>query len=309
MILAGAALPLLASVLLALAAGPVARRLPPRTSVWLLTVSSLVVATATGFVLAVVAFTVAGSDAELAALGHWSAPFVARLSDVPTPLGVAAGVVLLGLVASTVHRVTRASRALLLAAVTCRRVGDGVEGIVVIDEERANAFAVPGGRGRIVVSRGMLTALTPAERRVLFAHERSHLHHRHALFVQVTAVAAAANPLLLPVSGAVREGVERWADEEAAHHVGDRQLAARALARAAIAASPGGAYERLGALAMTGAQVTVRARALLAPPPRPRRLLAAAVLACALAAGVGALVVEHSAEHTFERAGSVVTLR
>jgi Zn-dependent protease with chaperone function len=310
-ILAGAAMPLVASLLLAVAAAPVGRRLPPRTAVPLFAGAAVVVAATTGFVLAVVAFTVAGADAEVAAFGHWSGPVVARLAAIPTPIGVAAGAVSLLLVASTLRRLVVAERALWAAGAACRRLGAGVDGLVIVDDDRAEAYALPGLVGRIVVTRGMLTALTASERRVLFAHERSHLDHRHTLFVQFAELAAAANPLLRPVAAVVRGGVERWADEDAAAAVGDRALAARALARAAVATtgSQRSRTTRVAALAVTGSTVTVRARALLAPPPRPRRVLAAAILGCVLAAGAGAFVVEHSAEHTFERAGSVTSAR
>ena len=307
MILAAAAVPLIASVLLAISARPIGRRLPPATAVRLLTGAAVVVAGATAFVLAVVAFTVAGTEDQIAKHGHWSSQVVARLAEIPTPLGVAAGTVLVLLTLATVWRLIGTSRALWAADVACRRLGEGVDGLVVTDDEHADAYALPGVRGRIIVSRGMLAALTPAERRVLLAHERSHLEHRHTLFVQVAAVAATGNPLLRPVATAVREGVERWADEDAARAVGDRRLTARALARAALASAPSAPHSRsmIAALAATGSGVAGRTLALLAPPPRQRRLLAAAILGCAVVAGLGALVDGHSAEHTFDRAGTV----
>jgi Zn-dependent protease with chaperone function len=303
-ILGGAVVPLLVSALLGASALPVARRVPPRTAVPLLTAAAAVTAVATGFVLAVVAFTVAGSDAHVAALGHWSAPVVARLAQIPTPVGVVAGGTLLVIVAATVRRLAGVSRALWVANGACRHLGDGVDGLVIVDDDRPDAFALPGLQGRIVVSTAMLAALSPLERRVLFAHERSHLAHRHALFVQLGRVAAAANPLLRPVATAVWEAVERCADEDAATVVGDRRLAAEALARAAVAsASPVPASAGTARLGMTDTAVVQRTRALLAPAPRPRRLLVCAVLGLLLAAGAGALVVEHGAERTFERAG------
>ena len=311
MILAGAALPLAACLLLGVATGPIARRLPPRTAVPLFTAAAVVVAATVAFVLAVIAFTVAGTDTEVAAFGHWSAPMVARLAEIPPSVGVAAGAVLLLLLTSTLRRLATATRALLTAGLACRQLGAGVDGLVIVDDDRAEAYALPGLAGRIVVTRGMLAALTAAERRVLFAHERSHLAHRHPLFVQLAELAAAANPLLRPVAAVVREGVERWADEDAAVAVGDRTLAARALARATLAATASvRSYSPpAAALPITGSAVAIRARALLDPPPHPRRALAAAVIACVLAAGAGALIVEHSAEHTFERAGSVAAPR
>jgi hypothetical protein len=52
-------LPLAAGVVLRLAGAPLGRRLPPATAVRLLTISGLVTALATGFVLAVAAFLAA----------------------------------------------------------------------------------------------------------------------------------------------------------------------------------------------------------------------------------------------------------
>jgi beta-lactamase regulating signal transducer with metallopeptidase domain len=305
MILAGAAVPLLASMLLAVAAGSIRRRLPPSTAVRLLAAASLVIAVATAFVLAVVTFTAAGTEDQIAKHGHWSSRVVAHLDKIPTPVGIVAGVLLSLLALATARRLVLTCRALWAAGVQCRHLGDGVDGLVVVDDDHADAYALPGVRGRIIVSRGMLAALTPAERRVLLAHERAHLDHRHTLYVQLSEVAATANPLLRPVAKAVREGVERWADEDAAAAVGDRRLAARALARAALAVAPHLQRRRAttAALAATSTNVADRARALLAPPPRPRRLIAAAVVICAVVAGAGAFVDEHSAERTFDRAG------
>jgi beta-lactamase regulating signal transducer with metallopeptidase domain len=82
----------------------------------------------------------------------------------------------------------------------------------------------------------MIRALSPAEREVLLAHERAHAAGFHFLFTVAARLAAAANPLLRPVSAAVAYSVERWADEHAAAATGDRPLTARAVARAALAA-------------------------------------------------------------------------
>jgi len=311
-ILTGAAMPLLAAALLAITARRTVRRLPPATAVLLLTATSLAIAAATCFVLGTVAVTVAGTDAEVAALGHWSAPVVERLSEVPTPIGIAAGAAVVVLTVAAARHLIRAMRTLWAADAACRRLGAGVDGLVILDDDHPDAYALPGVSGRIVVSRGMLAALTPAERRVLLAHERSHLVHRHSLLVQLAGLAAAANPLLRPVATAVREGVERWADEDAAAAVGDRRLTARALARAAAAT---GVARRdqppaaLAALAMSGSGVAVRACALLAPPPRPRRMLTAGIVVCALAACAGATVVACRADHAFDSAGMVVSTR
>src|ERR1019366_3181879 len=134
--------------------------------------------------------------------------------------------------------------------------------------------------GRVGVSTAMLRALPPDERRVLLAHEAAHLRHHHHLYVQLAELGAAANPLLRPLALAVRDGTERWADEDAAAEVGDRALAARALARAGLAralASPGLRMAPLTTLPAVDSGVAHRALALLAPRPRRRRRLAVAV--------------------------------
>lgn len=174
-------------------------------------------------------------------------------------------------------------------------MGAGRSSLLVLPEEEAIALAVPGNGGHILVSSGMLRALSGPERRVLLAHERSHLRHRHHLYRTVVALAAAVNPLL----GRVREDLafllERWADEDAATAVQSRGLVASALTTAALAATGSGrsdgavlAFERLGVLQ--------RVVALQGPPPRPAAVVAAAgpvvaVLAL-LAAGDATLASE-----------------
>ena len=102
--------------------------------------------------------------------------------------------------------------------------------------------------------------------------------------------------------------------------VGDRELAARALARAWLArrgaastpdastpdAPPGsGCAVRLP---VASSAVTERARALLAPPPRPRRLLAAGLVGLTVLTGSAAVIAGHDTEHRFEQAQSAYRL-
>jgi beta-lactamase regulating signal transducer with metallopeptidase domain len=188
---------------------------------------------------------------------------------------------------------------------TCRRLGPDVDGLVVVEDEQPDAYALPGLGGRVVVSTAMLRALPSDERRVLLAHEAAHLAHRHHLWVQVAFVAAAANPLLRPAARAVRAGVERWADEIAAAEVGDRALTARALARAGLARTNG--RRRVGRpLALGGADGAVvdRARALLAGPPPRRRVLAAALTTLILTLSAAVLVTSIETHARFEAAES-----
>jgi len=285
-------------------AGPwLGRRLPPATAVRLLTAAMLVCALATGFVLAVAGFVVLARVPVVAALGHWSAAAVGSGAPVPVAAGCLAGLTVLALMAAAVRRAAATVRALLRAAAVCRRLGPAVARLVVVDDDLPEAYALPGIRGRVVVSTAMLRALPAAERRVLLAHETAHLTHRHHLYVVAAELAAAANPLLRPAARAVATAVEREADESAAGEVGDRPLAARALARAGLArAAARSPSVPAAALAGTGGELAERARALLAPPPRPRRTLAAAVALLVLATGGAAAVTGHASERQFERA-------
>jgi Zn-dependent protease with chaperone function len=191
-------------------------------------------------------------------------------------------------------------------------MGPSVAGLVVVADDEPDAYALPGIGGRVVISTAMLRALSADERRVLLAHEAAHLTHRHHLWVQAAELAAAANPLLRPAARAVRAAVERWADEVAAAEVGDRTLTARALARAALARAAARRNPAMPGAALAGADGAVadRARALLAGPPKRRRVLAGAVSALMLATLTAVLVTSVDTEDRFEAAqDAYATLR
>jgi Zn-dependent protease with chaperone function len=240
----------------------------------------------------------------VAELGHWSVASVRPGGPVAVMLDVAAGLLVGVLLLAALRRATRIGVDLGHAVATCRRLGPDAGGLVVLRDDEPDAFALPGVRGRVVVSTGMLRMLPPDERRVLLAHERAHLAHGHQVYVQLTGLAAAANPLLRPLDREVGRGVERWADEVAAAEVGDRRLAARALARAGLARARSPVDGRPG-LALHAAErggVGARAMALLQPPPRRRRWPAAALLAVTLIAIGGAAWTASTTEDRFERA-------
>ncbi|WP_030055906.1 MULTISPECIES: M56 family metallopeptidase [Streptomyces] len=189
--------------------------------------------------------------------------------------------------------------------------------LTVLDDKRADAFALPGrlrrpGRagepGRIVVTSGMLRALSGPERSALLAHERAHLAARHHVFLALAEHAAAVHPALRPLRTPLGYHLERWADEVAAARVGDRTVTARAVGRAALAASrsPWPARPRLAPAAHSG-PVPRRVAALLQPRPAAApgtRLRAVALaLAVCLALSTGA-ALEATADlhHTVEAA-------
>lgn len=153
----------------------------------------------------------------------------------------------------------------------------------VVDHDVPVAYCLPGLRSRLVLSRGVVTALHEDELRAVLAHERAHLTQRHDLVVLPFVALDATFPWLPPVRRAGEEVallVEVLADDRAAlHH--DRRVLARALGKVGTGAVPA------GGLGAGGEAVLVRARRLL-DPPRPLPV-AARALVVAGAAVVGCL--------------------
>ncbi|MBI0318831.1 M56 family metallopeptidase, partial [Streptomyces javensis] len=208
-------IPLLLSLLAPLGARPLAERCEPRLATWLLTASALVLGTATTISLGLLAITGLIRFPQLAGLGHWSAHTAQR--DDPDELSVAliAGLLLGAAVLMAARMLWRRARTLAAAALEAACM-PSEDGLVVIEDEAPDAFAIPGLPGRIVVSTGMLRTLDETERHILLAHERAHLTAHHYAFVALTQLGAAANPLLRPLATAVTYTIERWADENAA---------------------------------------------------------------------------------------------
>ncbi|MGW2958589.1 M56 family metallopeptidase [Streptomyces sp. NPDC001220] len=283
--------PLLVSLLLPSVSPLIGRRVAPALAARVLTAAAALTAAATTWSLVLLTTALLGD-----------APPVIRearedgrpLTDpVPEVIGLAACLAL----AVVVWRVQRAVRAERRTRRALRRLCAGHPGdteLVVAASRVPQAFAIPGRPGRILVTSAMLSALAPAERRVLLAHERAHLTHRHGLMVTATTLAAAANPLLGPVRAAVTFLVERWADERAATEVGDRGTTARALARAALSA---GRARQSCALNFTDRAVTRRVAALQTSPPPSLWPAAVAVLA------LGALAALFAADATGDLVG------
>ncbi|MFJ9347508.1 M56 family metallopeptidase [Streptomyces sp. NPDC101237] len=283
--------PLLVALLLPPVGAVVGRRVAPARAARVLTSAAVVTAAATTWSLVLLTTALLGD-----------APPVIRdaredghpLTDpVPGVIGLAACLAL----AVVVWRVQRAVRAERRTRRALRRLCAGHPRdteLVVAACEVPRAFAIPGRPGRILVTSAMLGALAPDERRVLLAHERAHLTHRHGRLVTAATLAAAANPLLGPVRSAVAFLVERWADEQAATEVGDRATTARALARAALSA---GRARPSGALGFTDRAVTRRVAALRAGPPPSRWPAAVGVLA------LGAVAALFAADATSDLVG------
>ncbi|MDT0447223.1 M56 family metallopeptidase [Streptomyces johnsoniae] len=257
-------------LVLPLSAWPVARlaeqRLHPRAATRLLTTVAGVLAVCSTLCLALVMVVGTAQLPGNPLPDGWSDPEVRRAVPFEEIAGRAAipALMLVVLVCGrTLVRHVRVRRA-------AQRALAGLPGgpVAVLPDSEPYAWALPGRRGRIVVSRGLLARLAPAERRALFAHERAHLAARHHRCLLVVQLAARANPFLLPLATAVAYAAERWADEEAARAVGDRRAVARAIAHAALA-SRGAPAATLAGAAAPG-PVPRRVAALLGPAPAPR---------------------------------------
>ncbi|RLK53916.1 M56 family metallopeptidase [Actinokineospora cianjurensis] len=147
--------------------------------------------------------------------------------------------------------------------------GDWTDGdVVVIEDPRVDAFAVPGRPGRIVITTGLSELLDDRQFRAVVAHERAHLDGGHHRLVWWARLAAVAHPLLRPVAKQVEYLVERAADEAAATAIGDREQVGRAIGHAALAAAGSRAERPAGSLMALGAApgiVPRRVAALFAP--------------------------------------------
>ncbi|MEU6241670.1 M48 family metalloprotease [Streptomyces sp. NPDC047024] len=254
-------------------------------------------------------------------------PPVGALAELVQPLAVGPELLVLGIsvlatgaLALAAHHILRkAAREVTRLRAAQARVAHlpDAGGLCVLDDPRPDAYALPGGPrrpGRIVVTSGMLRALGPVEREALLAHERAHLAAKHHLFLSAAHLAGWCHPALAAVAAQVSFAAERAADEAAARRCGDRTLAARAVGRAALAASrtPGSA-ESAGSAGSAGAPtvapgaaggpVPARVRALLAPSPVRR--VVPALLAMALlctAAGTSSLGGAARLHHAIETA-------
>jgi hypothetical protein len=286
--------PIVLSAALALLAGPIAARSAPAAGALALAGAAVTAAgTSTASLLLLVLTLIDDLPPSLVAQNEPGRP---RLPEpVPDVVAITATVLLMiALVrcGTDLRRRDEVHRRLRAAG----RPGDG--GVLIADWSAPYAVAVPGRPGHVLLTTGLIRLLTPAERRVVLAHERSHLTRRHHRLTAAACTAAALNPLLIPVRDAVSYLVERWADEDAAAAVGDRRLTARSVAKAALATldrpsagSPSAGSPSAGSPRSTGSAtpgVTAmhgtrrshalgRVRAMAAPAPAPRATQAALI--------------------------------
>ena len=310
--------PVVAALVVAVAAAGLHRRLPPAVAarsilvaVWMVVVAGLASLWLIGFGF-VAQHVVSGGRLE------WCAESIGVHGRVPFVVGlVALALAVVGPVRAVRHYLRSRSM----------RVADAV-GVRIADDARLFAYTLPGPGGAVVVSTAMRDALSDAELQVVLAHEHAHATHRHDRMFLTARLACVLMPLVRPLTRRLEHTLERWADEDAARACGDRRLVATTLGRVALRAqvsppwaalpaglaglggvgSGGAGWAWLGGARSGGAWsggaglgVPERVRALLQPPvsapsARARVLLGAAVVVVAVASvyqlhHVGVLIV------------------
>ncbi|MFD9425624.1 MULTISPECIES: M48 family metalloprotease [unclassified Streptomyces] len=171
-------------------AGP---RLRPTAALWTLTATAC--ALAGGWLAALGGLLLAGalSVSALAPLGHLIHP----LDIAPAVVTYPAAALAVGALALCACAVTRSAlrqfRQYRTAHAQLRNASTAGD-LNVLDRPDADAYALPGNPGRIVVTSGMLRALDGPEREVLFAHERAHLADRHHYFLAAADLASRCHP-------------------------------------------------------------------------------------------------------------------
>jgi len=291
---------LAAMVAFTLVAPRLGDRLPPAAAARVLTIGSLVVAASTGFALSVLALTWLGQSPPIAWLAEGSASELDAASPVPAFVAIIGLALLSAASLRLVIRAARRGRALI----DVHRAHHGTSNaVIVVDSEQPDAFTTPWPGGRIVLTSALLAALTPAEQRVVIAHERAHLRHQHAWWLLLADLAEAANPLLRPTVGVVQHAVERWADEEAALVIGDRTLVARTVARVALLRHDTNA--RQVAPAATGGHVPRRVQALLSARPRRQPWLTMALVLLLACSFLATFAVQRTGDALFDQVATV----
>ncbi|MFF0431026.1 M48 family metalloprotease [Streptomyces sp. NPDC004327] len=272
----------------------VAERVRPDIALWTVTAAAAVLALGVVACLGALLLPLALAVPPLAHLAELARPLDTGPRTLVLGLSVLAAGALAVTTAVTVRRAAREAGRFRAAHADVAGLPQA-GGLCVVDDPRADAYALPGIPAlpgtrrrpeRIVVTSGMLRALSAPEREALLAHERAHLAGRHHVFLAVARCAGWCHPALGGVLRQVSYAAERAADEAAARRSGDRGLTARAVGRAALAATRDRADGPSFAARAVGGPVPARVRALLGRAPTRR--LAPALLAMALLCGAAA---------------------
>ncbi|GAB7045045.1 M48 family metalloprotease [Catenuloplanes indicus] len=270
---------------LAIAVRSVADRLRPEVAVPFLAWSIAGAAAASTANLAVFTLKALAEQPLAGRTLGWSDAVVRHdTARVPWITGLSA--VLLAAAVTALARAVRRYRQDLAAARPYLRLDADANGVVLIHAAEADAFAVPIGTGRIVITTAMRDALDARQYAALLAHERAHLTHRHHHLAGAVRFAVALHPVFRLSARRMEYLVERAADEIAAGALRDRRTVATAIGAAAlVAAGRGEAGLRMAPAARDlrrAGAVPRRVACLLGPRRRGSWLLVAVLAAIAV---------------------------
>jgi beta-lactamase regulating signal transducer with metallopeptidase domain len=172
---------------------------------------------------------------------------------------------------------------------------DGYD-LVVLPGSEPVALGTARPEPQIVVSAGLLAALTNEQIEAVLAHEEAHIKHGHPEYLTLARAVTAAFgwiPFVHRSVGVLRLALERWADEDAAEIVpGGRATVRAALVRVAVTGD-------VAAMAFaSAATVLARVEALDHPPPGGTRgAWSTIVLSTAMLAAVALMSAGHWIGH------------
>lgn len=165
----------------------------------------------------------------------------------------------------------------------------GLPGVDVVDHPLPTAYSIPGRSWRIVVTRGLLEQLEPAQIQAVLAHERAHYRQRHHWVTLLFAVAVRCRVLQARAAfEQVRGLLEMCADDAVRRDHADETLASALLHLTRTTGAPPPV-----AFAAADRLVVDRVQRLIRPTPRSRWLPPLGLLSAAglVAAPILAIVV------------------
>lgn len=198
---------------------------------------------AVGAVVVPVGAAVAGPGRAVALVGHL-AGWLMLLAAGGVIAVVAAG-------GEHVYDVARANAGAILALPHRDYPLPGRTRLRVCASDDLFACSLPGAEPAVVVSTGLVAALTPAQLRAVVGHERAHLHGRHSRLLRMADLVVACLPCSVAAGRARRRVgllIELAADDRAARTAGAVHLA-NALERLGQAAGDAGMLLRARRLA------------------------------------------------------------
>lgn len=204
----------------------------------------------------------------MAAVTGWGSPD-RHFFPGDTIVGAASAVFALTAAGSLLYgygRFRRAQSLLVIEPWIGAHVQRGDHELVVLDSEQRVAYALGGKQPQIVITGGLIAALTHDELNAVIDHEVAHIRLRHRPFLAIIAALEPAARLVHPLRHilvAAQFAVEHWADRA----VENPEAGRRALIKL------GGAQTPVSAAAFASGHVADRINALAEPSDRRRARL------------------------------------